>query len=488
MHLSSLINAIKYSLYSDRSKRKLQKPIVIQFPVIDICNSRCKMCRIWENKKSNDITVDDLRDGLSSDLFSQVEGIGFNGGEPTLRDDLIELVEVVLDKLPNLKQISLITNAFKYLQVIDKIESMGKLVKSRGKHFDVMVSLDGYGEIHDRVRGRSGNFEHAKKVLAFLSEFDAVDNVRIGCTVIRDNVLHLADLFEFCVEHGLYIKYRQGVSHQRLYTQNLLDPYALTFEEKYEFVEFLEGLIKYYEPSVMQRFFYRSLIDQILYGKPRTAGCDWQHRGATITSKGELAYCAVKSKALMTNIAHGDPMQAYFGNRDHLQDILSNECDDCHHDYVGIPEPAEYRRLLSMRIEERFRLKEKLRRIPGFQRLNKLKLHRRYRVKLEYYRQQPKSSVESQIPNKQVLICGWYGTETLGDKGIIGGVMHTLRAQLGEDIHFTVVALYPYISEMTRRQMPEFRNSRIVNPEEGIALAASMDYVIFGGPLWLLNL
>lgn len=480
MKLKSIYQHVRHSLVQHSSS--LEKPLVIQFPVIDICNSRCQMCRIWENKKSSDITIEQLRSGLKSELFSNVEGIGFNGGEPTLRDDLLQLVEVALDNLPSLKQISLITNAYKYSQVIEQVTKVGELVKARNKHFDVMVSLDGFESVHDKVRGRSGNFENAKKVLAFLAEFKHVDNVRIGCTVIRENVFHLADLFEFCVSNNLYVKFRQGVPHQRLYTENLLDPYALTFEEKYEFVEFLEGLIKYYEPSALQRFFYRSLIDQILHNKPRSAGCDWQHRGATITAKGELAYCAVKSKAIMENIAEGDPLQAYFGHQDHLKEIINTECANCHHDYVGLPSPSVYRRLLLERIEKRIGVKAALRELPGFSFLNKFRHQRAYSTQLNNYRLQAQADVQQSLSDeKQILICGWYGTETLGDKGIIGGVMYSLRQQFGENIRFTVVALFPYISEMTRRQMTEFRQTRIVGIEEGIGLASQMDYVVFGG-------
>ncbi|MFO6423831.1 polysaccharide pyruvyl transferase family protein [Motilimonas sp. KMU-193] len=477
MKLKSIFKHVQYSI---SPSTKLEKPIVIQFPVIDICNSRCQMCRIWENKKSQDINVDDLRKGLSSKLFDKVEGIGFNGGEPTLRGDLIELVEVALNSLPNIRQVSIITNAYKHIDVVEQIRKVGNLVKSHGKYFDVMVSLDGFGEIHDRVRGRTGNFDSAKKVLAFLSKFNNVDNIRIGCTIIRDNVFHLSELLEFCLANDLYVKYRLGVPHQRLYTENLLDPYALTFEEKYELVEFLEGIIKYYESSPLQRFFYRSLIEQIIYNKPRAAGCDWQHRGATITSKGELAYCAVKSKTLMSNIADGDPMHAYFSNQEHLSEIISKECANCHHDYVGLPKPAEYRRILRSRIDDMFGLKEKLRKVPGFVTLNKRRQRHSYNNQLQFYRSQSNSPPTS-CESKQVLICGWYGTETLGDKGIIGGVMHALRLQLGDNTRFIVVALYTYISEITRRQMPEFRNTQIVTPEEGIGLASQMDYVVFGG-------
>lgn len=133
MNFKSIYQHINYSFRHRGSF--LEKPKVIQFPVIDICNSRCQMCRIWENKKSNDITVEDLRKGLSSDLFDQVEAIGFNGGEPTLRDDLVLLVETVLNKLPNLKQVSLISNAYKHRDVVEQIAKIGALIKSHGKHF-----------------------------------------------------------------------------------------------------------------------------------------------------------------------------------------------------------------------------------------------------------------------------------------------------------------------------------------------------------------
>lgn len=481
MKLASIVHQVK-CLFAPRPL-PLQKPTVIQFPVIDICNSKCQMCRIWENKKSTDITVDQLRKGLASELFSEVEGIGFNGGEPTLRDDLYELVEVVVASLPKLKHVSLITNAYKYVQVIEKIKTIAPILREKNINFDVMVSLDGFEKVHDLVRGRSGNFVNAQKVIDFIISYPLVDNVRIGCTVIRENVFHLPDLLEFCIKKGVYIKFRQGVPHQRLYTANLLDPYALTFEEKYEFAEFLEGVIKYYETDSMQRLFYRSLIDQIILDKPRAAGCDWKHRGATITAKGELAYCAVQSKVLMNDISKGDPLHAFFSNKDHLKEIIRTKCDNCHHDYVGIPDKKLYRSIFIERLDDKFdiNLNEKLRKLPGFKFLNELRHRVQFSRNIKYYlsvENQPSLKLKS---GKRVLICGWYGTETLGDKGIIAGIMHCFREYLGEDTQFIVVSLFSYVSHMTRIQMPEFYNTHIVTPEKGSLIAADMDYVVFGG-------
>lgn len=490
MKFTKLLNVLKPAFV--RRPFGLENPVVIQFPVIDICNSKCQMCRIWENKKSDDITVEQLKKGLSNGLFSDVTNIGFNGGEPTLRKDLSELVQVAVDSLPKLKGVSLITNAYNYKDVISQIEKIGVITKASGKHFELMVSLDGYGEIHDRVRGKDRNFERAQHVIAYAKKSPNVDNLKIGCTVIRENACHLADLLEFCIENEIYIKYRQGVPHQRLYTKDVVEPYALTPEEKYEFVEFLEGLIKNYEMGYFQNHFYRSLIDQILYRLPRRAGCDWKHRGATITAKGELAYCAVKSKPLMSSISEGDPESAYFSNVSHLKDIISNECDDCHHDYVGLPSRRDYFKYLVATIDKKFGVKSKISSLPGFSLVQKVRARHNFLNMYQRYNSLPSSiklvSMGEVENNKKIMICGWYGTETLGDKAIIGGIISSLRLIFGSQISISVASLFPYITEMTRTQMPEFNNVSVVSLDEAVATISKQDILLFGGgPMMAIN-
>lgn len=460
----------------------LEKPIVLQFPVIDTCDSACQMCRIWKNKKSDDITSEQLRYGLRNSLFSDVRSVGLNGGEPTLRKDLGALTSVLFEELPKLRVISLITNGYNHHGVIERIGDVGKVVHKHEGYLDLMVSLDGYGDVHDRVRGKPGNFERAQKVIDFALVSPLVHNVRIGCTIIKENVNGLADLFEYCQSRGLYIKYRLGVPHQRLYTQNIIEPYELNFEEKYHIVEFLEGLITHYETNEHQKFFYRSLIDQILDKSPRKAGCDWQHRGVTITSKGELLFCAVQSKVL-GNITVDDSQEIYFGNATHLKEIITTKCDNCNHDYVGIPPKKQYAKQLAM---------QTIKKIGSANFANKIKYAIITQKRLQQYRFAARltlfQKIETQQQNmplfksstKRVLICGWYGTETLGDKAILGGVIYAIRQALGE-VKFTLVSLFPYVSEMTRHQMTELVNTQIVDPEEGIRIAASMDLVVFGG-------
>lgn len=479
MDINALYKSLRYLL--GPRPFPLEKPVVLQLPVIDICNSQCQMCRIWENKKSDDISPEQLRTGLRNPLFSQVSGVGLNGGEPTLRKDLGELAAVLFEELPKLHSISLITNAYKYDEVIARIKDVGTVVKQHGGMLDVMISLDGFGEVHDKVRGKPGNFERAQHVIEFAQGSPLVHNVRIGCTIIKENVYGLSDLFEFCQSKGLYIKYRLGIPHQRLYTQNLLAPYALDAAEKYHIAEFLEGLIAHYETSEHQKFFYRSLIDQIVHLAPRRAGCDWKHRGATITSKGELLYCAVQSKVL-GHINEHNSEQRYFGNEDHLQDIIKNHCDSCNHDYVGIPPRDRYAKQFVMHVANKLHAQSLL--IDAHRLIRGSDRRRSKQFAANIDRLRTLGNTAKPWPaggnGARVLICGWYGTETLGDKGILGGVLQALREHLGT-IDVALVSLFPYVSEMTRRQMDELKGVRVVSREEGVQLAAQADLVVFGG-------
>jgi polysaccharide pyruvyl transferase WcaK-like protein len=80
----------------------------------------------------------------------------------------------------------------------------------------------------------------------------------------------------------------------------------------------------------------------------------------------------------------------------------------------------------------------------------------------------------------KVLICGWYGTETLGDKAILGGIVSSLQGILG-GLELYLASLEPYISQMTIQQMSELNDCRPHSIAESVELAGSMDLVVFGG-------
>ncbi len=475
----------------------IEPPVVVQFPVNDVCDSKCQMCNIWQQKLDKQISPEQARRVFSDPLFRKVVVVGMNGGEPTLRHDLPELADALFDGMPRLRSVSLITNGLHSGRAIARIDALAKRVTARGGRLDVMVSLDGVGTVHDRVRGAPGNFEEAVRVLDYvLSLGDDVD-VRVGCTVIRDNVHGLHELLDFCMARGVYVKFRLGVPHRRLYNlapppprtigkSTWLDthPFALDDSERWHIAQFLVGLTREYEPSLQQRFFYRSLAAQVLYRSPRRAGCDWQHRGVTVTSRGELMYCAVQSDVL-GDACDTSAERLYYGGREVLRRILAEKCAGCAHDYVGPPGGWQQALLFAEALSNRFGMsREILRNTPLYSALTRIARWREERA----FAQERRRLAGASLPPAPapvgapapVLICGWYGTETLGDKAILAAIVTAIRRE-SPQAPIWIASLEPQLTRLTIAELPELQGCTVMDVERALSEIHCVSALVFGG-------
>ncbi len=69
-----------------------------------------------------------------------------------------------------MKYLSIITNCIKVDDVKRQLNLVNNLCIKNGIAFSVMVSLDGFREVHDKIRGRKGNFESAIEVIKYVRE------------------------------------------------------------------------------------------------------------------------------------------------------------------------------------------------------------------------------------------------------------------------------------------------------------------------------
>ena len=456
-----------------------QAPIALQFPINDICNSRCQMCNIWKQQKDYEISPADIRQILQNPLFKKVRNVGINGGEPTLRKDVAEVVRAVVETLPSVQIIHFITNAIRHKTIISAISSLGSVCHDNNVKLDVMVSLDGIGSIHDRVRRRPGNFESAVQVLNFVQTTNKVDFCRIGCTVIKENVYYIEDVLDWCRKRDLYALFRLGIPHRRLYSLDVTTPFTLNSHEKFHFANFLDYLYFHYEKTPSRKDFYRSLRDQLIYNSPRSVTCLWQCAGATLSSRGELCYCAVESNTL-GNALKENPETLYWQNTDHLKQIYAEKCPNCFHDYSPAPPPKEKHSFINLFTKK---ITPKLVRTT----VNRYLTTRRKSSSLQHLIKRAKSatspSSHRKLPNR-ILICGWYGTETLGDKAILGGLVQALHHN--SQVNIDVASLAPYITQYTKLQMPGLKIEKILSLNDAKTAISRGDYcclMMGGGPL-----
>ncbi len=451
------------------AQRIASRPTVVQFPVNDICNSRCGMCNIWQRKRDHELTPDELAGILRDPLFSEVSFVGLNGGEPTLRKDLPELAGVLTRGLPKLKELHIITNAIRHSDVTERILAVNDVAKDAGKKLSVSVSLDGVGEDHDRNRGVPGNFDSAVKVIDALKENRVP--VSIGCTLTRENCYGADDLLQWCEDNGIGdYEFRLGVEIRRVYNEgyDLLNP--LTPSQWFHLAMFFDKLSHDQRVGGAQRRFYKSLVDQIAYGSPRSAGCHWQTQGVTLDARGDLSYCSVKSPVIGSALT-GSAAEVYKKGLPQRRQIIKNDCANCRHDLLGLPPIRERVRQGIDEITEPWR-----RRIAQF--------NSRQDVQEPDFT--PHTLSHPTLPHparwRSVVITGWYGTETQGDKAILGELVNFLYTH-SPGCKITLTTIDRKVSLQTLREMPELAGIELVElnraAESGVVERA--DAVILGG-------
>ena len=468
--IKSLFQKVKALLRLKRNEinflNKTEKPVIINLNANDICNSKCTMCNIWKNKQEKEVTYNDLKIIFSDPLYSNVTGVGITGGEPTLREDLVELYQACIDFLPNLKYLSIITNCINVKDVKRQLHVINELCKTHQVAFSVMVSLDGFGEVHDRIRGREGNFITAIEVINYVKE-DLQIPVSFGATISKDNVWEIDELLDFAKANNIYGRFRVAEFIKRLYNEDRSEVIRnFTNEESYHLALFFEKLKRTYETNATYKRTYSSIQNMLLGGK-RTIGCPYHNKGININAKGELAYCAPKSKIIGNGIETASTL-IYNSNLKEKKRILDEECDNCIHDYHA---PITYKEQLEIykdKIQKKFLKPD----------------HTDHVLKLSSFLKTPKLQRNSYY----IFIVGWYGTETVGDKAILGSIIESYKLKYGDKLQVVIGSLYPFITHQTIKELG--LDAKVVSTSnfEFIRYSKTCDEVIMGGgPLMDLN-
>ena len=161
------------------------------------CNLRCKMCPFWK-RSSTDLSLEKEKAILKQIHDSGVCGIAFEGGEPLLRNDLVNIL-AFSRSLP--LHTSLITNGTLLESRIDEIAPYINGV--------IYVSLDGLEKTHDTIRGVSGCF---KKAIEGIIASNEKVSVTINTTIMTDNLHEIEDMVKLAKE--LHTGISVAVAHE----------------------------------------------------------------------------------------------------------------------------------------------------------------------------------------------------------------------------------------------------------------------------------
>ena len=189
------------------SRLKPIMPTSFVYNVTWRCNARCVMCDNWKRDSDKDLTLAELREALGSRLFRKVRNIGLSGGEPYLRSDLPEIVRACVENMPRLHKLTINTNGFLPDRTLALTEEIVRYAEEQKFLFGIRVSIDGFEETHDRVRGVSGGYRKAMETFERLRELRGKHffNFGIAYTITPDNIPGTEQMYAWCRENDIDI-------------------------------------------------------------------------------------------------------------------------------------------------------------------------------------------------------------------------------------------------------------------------------------------
>jgi len=178
------------TVYSRKLKTRLPTDCVVA--VTYICNSKCTMCDFWKETRKPTVTLDDYRK-----LPATLRDINVSGGEPFLHPQIVDIVRVLHETCPK-AHITISTNGFLTDLTVKRVRAILAFYLALG----IRISIDGVGDMHERVRRIPQALE---KDLATLRALKAlgVKDLGIAYTMSEQNVEHMTKVYDLARAEGV---------------------------------------------------------------------------------------------------------------------------------------------------------------------------------------------------------------------------------------------------------------------------------------------
>jgi MoaA/NifB/PqqE/SkfB family radical SAM enzyme len=243
------------------------------------------MCNIWKNPSLPDeeVSLETL-----AKIPDNIGTINLTGGEPTLRNDLEEIVDLLYTKA---RKLEISSNGL----LPKKIEPIIK------KHPDIKIrfSLEGNEKTNNAIRGEQDGFRTKVDGLARLKELGGTD---LGFAVViqDDNVADLVELFRFTEKHGYELSTSTLHNGFQFHT-NDNSPY-----DRVRIAHYIEGLIVEELKTNNVKNWFRAYLDLGLIakvlGNRRLLACKAGYECIFVDPWGDVFACNVRPDLYMGSL------------------------------------------------------------------------------------------------------------------------------------------------------------------------------------------
>ena len=244
------------------------------------CNAKCHMCNTWKfpSKKEEEIGVEVY------EKLPFMRTVNVTGGEPFLRDDLEDVINVLRRKT---NRLVISSNGF----FTDRILSLFRKRKDIG----IRISIEGLPKANDELRGIKDGFDRGIRTLIELYHMEVKD-IGFGITISDRNAKDMIELYRLSKMMGL--EFATAAIHNSYYFHK--------FDNKFEHpevaIEELKKLINELLKSQRIKDWFRAYFNygliNYIKGNPRLLPCEMGHDSFFLDPTGEIFPCNVMEESM----------------------------------------------------------------------------------------------------------------------------------------------------------------------------------------------
>ena len=287
------------------------------------------MCNTWQCPTKPD---EEFAPELLEKLPGGLGRVNITGGEPSLRKDLPEIVEILA---PKAHRLEISTNGY----FTDRLVEVAK----RHPEITIRISVEGLPETNDRVRGLKNGFDHALRSYLRLREV-GVKDLGFAVTIQDSNKDDLLDLYHLVDYLGA--EFAQAVPHNSYYFHKFDNEIADVEGVQAAMVSLIEAFLSSRRPKQWFRaYLNRGLVDHV-GGLTRRLDCSAGADIFFLDPSGEVYPCNGRDWS-MGNLAQASFDEIWNGpEARHVRELVRT-CDaGCW--MTGTAVPAMRRRLPSV--------------------------------------------------------------------------------------------------------------------------------------------
>lgn len=261
-----------------------ERPKSAILAVTNRCDGRCIMCNIWKEGRSGEISPD-----VYNQLPESLETVNVTGGEPFLREDLPDIINVINERCHN-PRIIISSNGFR----TEAINKQMKVIKDISKNVGVRISIDGIGPVHEKIRGIKEGYQKCLNTIKALKSIP-IEDLGISFTILSqngiNNISEISKVYDLSRDLDVEFTITTAINSEIYFKKDSNTPVSATKEIKNQLEYVISHELKSCSLKRLIRSYYTKGLHDFITGIKVLNNCGAGASFFFLTAHGELYPC-----------------------------------------------------------------------------------------------------------------------------------------------------------------------------------------------------